>query len=106
MSLTAPMAASSCLRSRSSACAFLASFQSDGSSESVLSSSSRLSARSQSKKPPQQHERLLDFLGDGGDFGTHGGKLRTFDVLPIRRTGALGKGDLLWFPFRQTEETS
>jgi hypothetical protein len=72
MSLTAAVAVSSCLRSRSSACAFFGSFQSDGSSESALSSSSRFSARSQSKKPPQQHQRLLDFGGDGGDFGAHG----------------------------------
>ncbi|MFN7193963.1 MAG: hypothetical protein ACK5U4_21205, partial [Rhodospirillales bacterium] len=43
-----------------------------------MSSSRRFRARSQSKKPPQQSQRLLDFFGDGGDFGTHvGNSIRT-----------------------------
>jgi hypothetical protein len=59
------------LRSRRIDCAFLGSFQSDGSSASAFSSSSFLRALSQSKKPPQKIERLLDFGGEGGDFGAH-----------------------------------
>jgi len=42
-----------------------------GSSAAAFSSSSRFLARSQSKMPPQQADRLLDFIDPELDFRTH-----------------------------------
>jgi hypothetical protein len=47
------------------------SFQRLGSSACRFSSASRARALSTSKMPPQQCDRLLDFLDDGRDFRTH-----------------------------------
>ncbi|ARS72964.1 hypothetical protein SMB554_06890 [Sinorhizobium meliloti] len=52
-------------------CASAASFQSDGSSALLFNQSSRLTAWSQSKMPPQQAYGLLDFVDDVLDFAAH-----------------------------------
>ena len=67
----AAIASSSRRRSRMTSCAARGSFQRLGSSTCSFSCSSRLSARSQSKKPPQQGERLLDLRDMGFGFGAH-----------------------------------
>jgi hypothetical protein len=46
-------------------------FQMAGSSDLAFSSSSRRSALSQSKMPPQQGDGLLDVFDGAGDFGAH-----------------------------------
>jgi hypothetical protein len=51
--------------------AFSGSFQKFGRSESAVSSSNRVWARSQSKTPPQQGDGGFDLFGQGGDFGAH-----------------------------------
>jgi hypothetical protein len=60
------------VRSRINFWARSGSFQSAGSSLSAVSSSSRRSEVSQSKRPPQQPQRLLDLLGHILQFGAHG----------------------------------
>jgi hypothetical protein len=59
------------VRSRITFWARSPSFQSSGSSAARFSSSSRSSARSQSKMPPQQDERLLDLIGEMADLSAH-----------------------------------
>jgi hypothetical protein len=59
------------VRSRISFCAFSASFQKSGPSESALSSARRRCATSQSKMPPQQSDRLLGVIELRLDFGAH-----------------------------------
>src|SRR5690606_21057836 len=71
------MESSSLVRSRISACAFSGSFQRSGSSDFAFSSSRRLRAESQSKMPPQQRERLLDFISDILGLGAHKGLRQT-----------------------------
>jgi len=61
------------VRSRISAWARAASFQSSGFSASAFSSARRFCALSQSKMPPQQGQALLDLLGQMSDLGTHCG---------------------------------
>src|SRR5690625_3545591 len=58
-------------RSRISFCAASASFQRLGSSERAFSSSSRLTALSQSKMPPQQGQRLPNVVHRRLDLCTH-----------------------------------
>jgi hypothetical protein len=65
MARTRLIACSSRVRSRISACALPESDQRSGFSAAAFSSSSRRSALSQSKMPPQQRERLLDFVDQG-----------------------------------------
>src|SRR5689334_18061503 len=64
---------SSAVRSCITRCARLVSFQRFGSSAWVFNSSRRLRALSTSKMPPQQPNRLLDFIDNGLDFGAHDG---------------------------------
>jgi hypothetical protein len=71
---------SSRLRSRITAWASAGLFQSVLSSAFAFSSSRRLTELSQSKRPPQQFKRLLDFIGHGLDFGSHSKPLN-FDVV-------------------------
>jgi hypothetical protein len=52
--------------------AFSGLFQRSGDSDWAFSASRRGSAVSQSKMPPQQAQRLLDFGDDLFDFHTHG----------------------------------
>jgi hypothetical protein len=56
-------------------------FQRFGSSAAAFSSARRLLARSQSKMPPQQADRLLDlfdgFLDLRSHFGTFGRRIKT-----------------------------
>jgi hypothetical protein len=63
------------VRSRISFCAAAASFHSVGSSARLFSSARRFWARSQSKMPPQQPDRLLDRFGDRFNFCAHGVKM-------------------------------
>jgi hypothetical protein len=67
------------VRSRISAWARAASFQSSGFSAAAFSSARRSTAWSQSKMPPQQGKALLDVLGKMRDLGSHGG-LRCVDL--------------------------
>ena len=62
---------SSCWRSRITFCARSGEFQRLGSSAAAFSSARRVLARSQSKMPPQQADRLLDLVDDRLDFGAH-----------------------------------
>src|ERR1700674_1723223 len=61
----------SAVRSRMSFEAWRGSSQSLGSSARRLSSARRFSDFSKSKRPPQQPDRLLDFLDEGLDFRAH-----------------------------------
>jgi len=65
------MAASSRWRSRIIFCAAAGSFQIEESSALAFSSSRRRTDLSQSKMPPQQADRLLDFADGAFDFGSH-----------------------------------
>jgi hypothetical protein len=67
------------VRSRISAWARSASFQSWGFSAAAFSSARRSTAWSQSKMPPQQGETLLDLFGEMLDLGAHSG-LRCVDL--------------------------
>jgi len=60
------------VRSRITCWARAPSFQRSGLSAAAFSSSSRRSALSQSKMPPQQGQRLLDLLSQMSDLGAHG----------------------------------
>jgi hypothetical protein len=64
-------------------CALSGFSQSAGSSARAFSSSSRSFAASRSKMPPQQFERLLDFVDEILNFGAHG-FLRSVLELPGR----------------------
>ena len=72
-----PIAESSRVRSRITACAAWGSSHSAGSSARAFSAASRSSAVSQSKTPPQQRQRLLDLVGQRRDLGTHRSLVRT-----------------------------
>src|SRR6185312_6356863 len=86
------LSASSCSPSKVRSCisfdAFCGSSQSLGSSARRFSSASRFSALSTSKRPPQQPERLLDFLDDFLGFGAHDSNLSLADFLSISRQKA------------------
>jgi hypothetical protein len=61
------------VRSRITAWARSASFQSAGFSAALFSSPRRATAWSQSKMPPQQGQALLDLFHDMRQLGSHGG---------------------------------
>jgi hypothetical protein len=78
MRSTAPIWFSRCCRSRITFWARSGELHRSGSSEAAFSSSRRRLAVSQSKMPPQQGDRLLDFIDDGLDLGAH-----SFSVLLV-----------------------
>ena len=65
------------------------SFQKSGRSESAFSSSRRFSATSQSKTPPQQFGRLLDFFDQVLDVRRHVSSLLFCRVEGLRCTNLL-----------------